>query len=78
MRVLCSYSVLVHLENWKKDSKSVQPLMYTVRGKTVTVYTTQPGWYIGKAGCLIDKYIALFKQIFGDEVELKIVEANII
>lgn len=75
---LSDYTVKPYLESWKADSQSIKPLMYTVRNNVITVYTAQPGWYIGAGGSLFDGYENLFKKIFGNEVELNIIEANII
>ena len=64
------------LKQWKKESKSKVPMQYRYMDGVLEIYTTQPGWYIGKAGILGNKYIDILKSEVHDFKELKLVETE--
>lgn len=49
---------------WKMEAHLNEPVMYDVNydTKEILIYTTRPGWLIGKAGCLINKYTEIMKE----------------
>lgn len=62
------------LKQWKKESKSTKVIQYRYRDGILEIYTSQPGWLIGKAGVLVDKYREILKAEMYDFKELKFVE----
>lgn len=49
---------------WKMEARLNEPVMYDVNydTKEILIYTTHPGWLIGKAGCLVNKYTEIMKE----------------
>ena len=49
---------------WKMEACLSEPVMYDVNYDTreILIYTTRPGWLIGKAGCLVNKYTEVMKK----------------
>lgn len=64
------------LKEWKLESKCPHPILYKYdyKTKTLTIYTTLPGWLIGRAGLLYKKYKATIEQTAGHNVNIKFVE----
>lgn len=52
------------IQYWKDDAHIHEPIMYDINWETreITIYTTRPGWLIGKAGCLVNKYTEIMKE----------------
>lgn len=57
------------LKAWKEESmmeRGVIQFKYNYSTGILVLYTTYPGWLIGKAGCHINKYTEIFKnEIYG-------------
>ena len=64
------------LVDWKEESHSTAPIMFRVHNNTLYIYTSQPGYLIGKAGYLVNKYSAVIKEQTDDEFELEIVDVD--
>ena len=49
---------------WKMEARLSEPVMYDVNYDTweILIYTTRPGWLIGKEGCLVNKYTEVMKK----------------
>lgn len=52
------------LRKWKEEcgSKGVTQFKYSFSTGILTIYTAFPGYFIGKAGCYVDKYTEVFKN----------------
>ena len=44
------------MKKWKEESGATRVIQFKYRSGILTIYTSQPGWLIGKAGVLSDKY----------------------
>jgi len=66
------------MRNWKEEAKVTTPIMYrhNICGKEVIVCTSQPGWLIGKAGRLVNKYSEIISNILGEPTAIKFVEVG--
>lgn len=62
------------LKNWKEESESNRVVQYQYRSGILTIYTSQPGYFIGKGGKLFDKYEKILKREDPNFKELKIEE----
>lgn len=49
---------------WEMGAHLNDPVMYDVNYDTqeILIYTTRPGWLIGEASCLINKYTGIMKE----------------
>jgi ribosomal protein S3 len=66
------------MRNWKEEAKVTTPIMYrhSICGKEVIVCTSQPGWLIGKAGRLVNKYSEIISNILREPTAIKFVEVG--
>jgi ribosomal protein S3 len=66
------------LKEWKTESKTngVIQFNYSYRTGNLTIYTSYPGWFIGKAGCYFDKYTNMLKNQMSSFKSIKIIETN--
>ena len=50
--------ILLVVREWLKEAHLKEDVMYDVdyNSKSVMIYTTRPGWLIGRAGYLVLKY----------------------
>lgn len=65
------------LEDWCNEAHVEDPIAYNFRyGESLTIYTTHPGFMIGKAGALVNKYQARLEREFGKNNKIKFVEIN--
>ena len=63
------------LEDWCAEAGLKEPVGYDfVYGEGFTIYTNHPGYLIGKAGGLINKYRNRLKEEFGKDNDIKFVE----
>ena len=64
------------LKDWKAEAKVTSHIMYrySICNEELTICTSQPGWLIGKAGCLINKYTEILSNKLGHVVTIKLVE----
>lgn len=63
------------LRDWKEDS-SIPVLMYKIKWDKgiIVLYTTNPGWLIGKRGCRIEIFRERLKKIWPQFVDFNFVE----
>lgn len=66
------------MRNWKEEAKVTTPIMcrHSICGKEVIVCTSQPGWLIGKAGRLVNKYSEIISNILREPTTIKFVEVE--
>lgn len=62
------------LKDWKEESGINRVVQYQYRSGVLTIYTSQPGWFIGVGGKLVDKYKNILKRDVPDFKELKFEE----
>lgn len=70
------YKIKNILKEWKKESGSTRVIQYRYRNGMLTIYSSQPGWLIGKAGVLVDKYKKIFEKEIHDFKDLEFVETG--
>lgn len=64
------------IREWKKESKTTRVIQFQYKRGILTIYTSQPGWLIGRRGVLVDKYFEIFKKELLDLKELKFEETD--
>lgn len=66
------------LKQWKEDSKAdgVLQFKYSYLDGTLWLYTHYCGYYIGRAGTLVDKYRAILQKEIVGFTELKFTETD--
>lgn len=68
------------ITNWVDEAHVTSPVLYNMGHitKTLVIFTTQPGWMIGKAGGLLEKYHKIITEDvpFCRGIHVKIVEAQ--
>ena len=64
------------IKDWKRESGTTRMIQFKYRGGILTIYTSQPGWLIGRAGVLVDKYFGIFEKEIYDFKELKFEETD--
>lgn len=65
------------LEEWASEAKAKYPVQFHISDDGVLrIYTSRPGYFIGKTGSLVDKYEAKIKSRFKDIKEIHFVEVN--
>lgn len=58
------------IKQWKKEAGTNRVVQWKLcMDKTLKIYTSQPGFLIGKGGALVDKYKEIFKQELGVRFE---------
>lgn len=62
------------LKDWKEEAGATRVIQYRYRNGLLTIYTSQLGWLIGKAGVLVDKYREILKKEIYDFEKLEFVE----
>lgn len=65
------------IEEWCKEANVTSPVGYynNLGGRTMTIYTDRPGQFIGKGGCLVDKFTErLCEEFFVEDYHVKFVE----
>lgn len=63
------------LEDWCAEAKLTEPIAYSYNyHEGFTIYTTRPGYLIGKGGNLINKYRTRLKEEFHKTNDIKFVE----
>lgn len=70
------YKIQKILKKWKKESGVMRVIQYTYKNGLLTIYTSQPGWLIGKKGELANKYIQIFKKEIPDFKDLTFIETE--
>lgn len=66
------------LTQWKYECKATTILQFKMSYSTgiLIIYTSQPGYFIGKAGCYFNKYTEMFKEEFSGFNNIEIVEVD--
>lgn len=64
------------LRLWKEESGVTRVIQFKYRNGMLQIFTSQPGWLIGKGGILVNKYKQIFKNELHDFQELKIIETS--
>ena len=67
------------IKEWKDEAKVpevIQVSPYSSTSKTITIFTSKPGWLIGKNGVLHNKYFDKLKEVNKNLSELKYVETD--
>lgn len=64
------------LKDWKEEVGVTRVIQYRYRNGMLTIYTSQPGLLIGKAGVIVDKYREILKQEIFDFKELEFVQTE--
>lgn len=63
------------LKEWRKESKNPHLCLYKRDGDTLIIYTDRPGYMIGKAGKLVEKYRKKISEVsFGTIKNISFVE----
>lgn len=64
------------IEEWCQEAHVTEPVGYykDFRNKEWVIYTTKPGWLIGKAGVTLRKYEKILNNEFYCNYKVKIVE----
>jgi ribosomal protein S3 len=52
------------LSSWKEEVNVQGVIQYKLSFTTreLTIFTSKPGYFIGKAGCHVDKYLKMLKE----------------
>lgn len=66
------------LREWKEESQTRGVIQFNFDFRTgqLTIYTSFPGWLIGKAGCYFDKYNKKLQEQISTFKSIKIVETD--
>ncbi len=64
------------LKRWKKEARTTRVIQYRYRKGMLTIYSSQPGWLIGKGGVLVDKYREILEKEVYDFKDLEFVETE--
>ena len=66
------------LKEWKDESGSKTPLLFKYKygEDQVCMYTSEPGYFIGRGGKLIQKYERILKSRIGSKTTVLLVETN--
>ena len=59
-----------------KEAKANQPISYNYDSGTLYIYTPRPGYFIGKAGALINKYRIIITEAFDAFDFVKVVQVH--
>ena len=64
------------VKQWKEEAGVTRVIQWTYKDGILTLYTAQPGFMIGKAGKLFDKYYSILRRGVYGLTELKFVETD--
>lgn len=64
------------IKKWKKEAGASRVIQWTYRQGVLTIYTSEPGYLIGKAGILSNKYGDIFRKELPNFIHYQIVETN--
>lgn len=64
------------MKKWLEEAKLKEDIHYNIDydEKTITIYTTHPGWLIGAKGCLVEKYSLIMREKWSSFAGFKFVE----
>lgn len=74
MRLMIPYAVEKIILEWKKEAKADKPVQFSYKNNELFIYTSQPGYLIGKAGVLYNKYKVKLMESFDNCDFVHIVE----
>ena len=74
--VVSNYKLEKILNKWAKEAKAYQPISYKYDSGTLYIYTSQPGYLIGKAGSLSGKYRTIITETFEALDFVKVIEVH--
>ncbi len=64
------------IKKWIEESGATRVVQYRYRDGILSIYTSQPGYMIGKAGCLVYKYEDILKNELSDLEKIDFVETE--
>jgi len=64
------------LKQWKKEAGATRVIQYRYRNGILTIYSSQPGLLIGKAGVFVNKYKEILEKKVYDFKNLEFVETE--
>lgn len=64
------------IKKWKKEAGATRVVQWTYRQGILTIYTSEPGYLIGKAGILSNKYGDIFREKLPGFIHYQIFETN--
>ena len=64
------------IKEWKKESGATRMIQFKYRDGILTIYSSQPGYLIGRAGIIVDKYRKVFEKELFDFKEIKFEETD--
>lgn len=73
MRHMSDYSVELVLKEWVDESRTPEPIQFSYGKGELFIYTSSPGYLIGKAGTLYNKYKDKLISEFSDLKSVRIV-----
>lgn len=64
------------MKKWLKEAKLKEDIYYNIdyNERIITIYTTRPGWLIGKQGYLVEKYTSIMQDKWNSFVGFKFIE----
>lgn len=64
------------LRQWKHEAGVTTTVKFGLRGKTLTVCTSQCGFMVGRAGTIINKYRQMFKDYDVEIENIELIEVS--
>ena len=74
MRLMIPYTTERIILEWKKEAGADKPVQFSCKNNELFIYTSQPGYLIGKAGVLYNKYKVELTESFDNCDFVHIVE----
>lgn len=74
MRCMSTYALKTIILEWMKEAKTYKPVQFSYKNNEVFIYTSQPGYLIGKAGVLFNKYKTKLTEAFDNCDYVHIIE----
>lgn len=62
------------LESWCKEAGITNPIAYNFDYKKLIIFTDRPGYFIGKAGNLCNKYKEILKNKYHKDIPIEFQE----
>ena len=62
------------IKQWKKEAGASRVIQWTYQHGILTIYTSEPGYLIGKAGILYNKYGDMLRMKLPNFIHFRIVE----
>lgn len=64
------------LKKWKCESGAKRVIQFRYRNGILSIFTSEPGYMIGKAGCLVYKYEDILRKEFSDFIKVEFTETE--